>query len=289
MISRKRLYDILGLLAPVGKLFFHQKLRVLAYHDVTDREKFENQIYYLKDNYNIISTKDLENIIYNKKVLKKNSVLITFDDGDISNYTNAFPILKKHNIPATLFVITKLVNSQFPFWWKEMEYYLGKKEGRKTVWESKEWKNEKRLAYLRELKDDYIGTPLESQQLKINELNEMKKFGFCIANHSNTHPMFNRCDFNEINDELNTSINFLKQNNFSANYFAYPNGNWDANSEIALKKFKFKLAFIFDHNLSKLTNPLRISRLRVDADSDLSEFKFKVSGLHSIIYHKSFQ
>lgn len=46
-------------------------------------------------------------------------------------YENALPLLKKHNLRVTLFVVTDLINSHMnkPFWWEEIEYYLGKDDG----------------------------------------------------------------------------------------------------------------------------------------------------------------
>ena len=41
--------------------------------------------------------------------MPQNSILITFDDGYKNNYTLAFPILKKYNMKATIFLNTKFI------------------------------------------------------------------------------------------------------------------------------------------------------------------------------------
>ncbi|HOA80155.1 MAG TPA: polysaccharide deacetylase family protein, partial [Defluviitaleaceae bacterium] len=61
--------------------------------------------------------------------LPSKPIILTFDDGYENNYTNAFPILKKHNMKATIFIVTSAVGElgvQYPHMtWeqmKEMEY-----------------------------------------------------------------------------------------------------------------------------------------------------------------------
>ena len=41
-----------------------------------------------------------------------NAVYITFDDGYEDNYTYAFPLMKKYNIKATIFIITDLIGEK---------------------------------------------------------------------------------------------------------------------------------------------------------------------------------
>lgn len=76
-------------------------------------EKFEEQIKWLYDNhYQTINISDLANLIYNGGEIPQRPVVITFDDGNIDNYLNAFPILKKYGFVATFYVVQTYVNGK---------------------------------------------------------------------------------------------------------------------------------------------------------------------------------
>ena len=93
-----------------------QSIPVLMYHSITDKENglfkvnkntFYEQMKYLKDNnYNTLSLDEVHKHLVNNMPFNDKSVVITFDDGYRDNYKNAYPILKKFNIKATIFVIT---------------------------------------------------------------------------------------------------------------------------------------------------------------------------------------
>lgn len=255
-----------------------ERIRVLAYHDVNDVENFERQIKYLKDHYTLIS---FGNLVAGQ-VNEKQPVLLTFDDIDRSVYTNAFPILKKYNVPAIVFVVTGLINTKMPFWWDEVLYHLGQQDGNKKNWELKDVPNKERLKFLDELRDGSIKPKLEYKQLKVSELKEMAAAGIVVANHSHTHPMYDQCTTEELYEETSLSFKILKDLEFSPDIFAYPNGNFSRTAEQILLEEGIKYAFLFDHKINKgINNPLRISRLSVNDSTSLLKFKFILSGLHS--------
>ena len=85
----------------------------LMYHSI-DSEKnkggifvdeFEEHIKWIK-NKKTFKMEELKGLDY---TLPPNSILITFDDGYKNNYTLAFPILKKYNMKATIFLNTKFI------------------------------------------------------------------------------------------------------------------------------------------------------------------------------------
>lgn len=284
---RSFIYKILFLFYKPYLSFNSGKLRVLAYHGVENTSIFESQLKYIKDNFSVIDVHLLREHLFNGKKLPSNALLVTFDDGEISLLEKGLPLLKKYSVPSICFVVTSLINTQTPYWWEEIRYYLGKEKGNKKSWEVKSWRNEERENFLTELREKSEKAPISRMQLTDGQLNNMKDGGIEIANHSHTHPMLDTCSKEKVEEEIRQASFILKSKNFLDNVFAYPNGNFDQKVEDVLKNNGIEIAFLFDHKLnSEKMNPLRISRIRVDAHTELREFKVKVSGLHSFVYNK---
>ena len=86
---------------------------VFVYHDVTS-ESFESDLSFLKKNgYNSVGIADFVRE-YKKRHHDKNqrNVLLTFDDARKNFFQIAFPLLKKYNLRATVFVPTLWVNQR---------------------------------------------------------------------------------------------------------------------------------------------------------------------------------
>ena len=62
-----------------------------------------------KNNIKFINPKNFENELKNNK--KERKILLTIDDGFLSFYQNAWPILKEKEIPFILFISTREVGS----------------------------------------------------------------------------------------------------------------------------------------------------------------------------------
>ncbi len=110
-------------------------LTVLTYHRISDEADlqdplkvsvatFEKQIRYLKNHYEIISGDQLVEMIINNMPFPPKSCLITFDDGWRDNYTNAFKILKKYDVPAVIFICTDYIDTDKIFWYSELTNIL---------------------------------------------------------------------------------------------------------------------------------------------------------------------
>lgn len=89
---------------------------VLMYHSVggfnfkhsISKEIFTKHVQFLVEKYNIVPLEDIVFWIQGKKKLPEKSVALTFDDGYKDNQEVLFPLLKKYNIPATVFLTTNL-------------------------------------------------------------------------------------------------------------------------------------------------------------------------------------
>ena len=58
------------------------------------------------------------------RLIGKERIAITFDDGYLDNYLVAKPLLEKYNLPATFFITSRNIGNKAEFWWDELEYII---------------------------------------------------------------------------------------------------------------------------------------------------------------------
>lgn len=98
-------------------------VRVLYYHSVDANagnevtitpESLKKQLQYINDNnYTTITMKELYDYLNNNAPIPEKSIIITFDDGYMNNYTEAFPILKELNMKATIFCVGNSLDGSY--------------------------------------------------------------------------------------------------------------------------------------------------------------------------------
>ena len=102
--------------------------RILYYHRVNDdndpffpaisTKLFEEEMRFVSRQYRVVSLAELLNVLAggsNEPVLA-----INFDDGYQDNYQNAFPILQRYGLPASIFLTTGSIDSREPLWFEQM-------------------------------------------------------------------------------------------------------------------------------------------------------------------------
>jgi peptidoglycan/xylan/chitin deacetylase (PgdA/CDA1 family) len=107
----------------------YQTVPILTYHRVGARisrmvvspGEFEAQLEYLKRNdYRVIRLADLAEFLEGRRALPKRAVVITFDDGHISSYRFAYPLLVKYGFPATFFLYTDFLGAKEALSWPQI-------------------------------------------------------------------------------------------------------------------------------------------------------------------------
>jgi len=103
---------------------------VIMYHNIDERsavsrlsvssESFGRQMNFLKSHrYNVVKLEDLAGMLKKNK-LPSRTIAVTFDDGYENNYTNAYPVLKKLGLQATIFIIPAMVGTDGYLTWSQI-------------------------------------------------------------------------------------------------------------------------------------------------------------------------
>jgi peptidoglycan/xylan/chitin deacetylase (PgdA/CDA1 family) len=87
---------------------------------------FDQQMAYLSGSgYNSISADQLISAIKNHSGLPPKTVVITFDDGYMDNYTYAYPVLQKYHLVGNIMVITGLLENSDMLGWAQLKDMVG--------------------------------------------------------------------------------------------------------------------------------------------------------------------
>ena len=217
-----------------------KKNLIINFHVVNDAKWFENVILLLKSKYTLVELSFFENLDNYKN--KKGFCHITFDDGDRTFYTVAYPILKKYNVPSTIFVSPKSAVNHENFWFQEVRDYdknamndILSKELSLSLEKISETRftnilKSLTMAQINEIIVHYqkeTNTPPKPfQNMNLTEILEVEKSGMVtVGAHTLNHPILKNENDEICDKEISESISSLqKLLGHEVKYFAYPNG-----------------------------------------------------------------
>src|SRR5262245_13279654 len=120
--SALNLLRVTGAFAPFRWAHRRQAL-IITYHRLGGREDgarisaraFAEQTRYLAAHYTLVPLSHLADC-WGRREIPPRLAAITIDDGYRDAYEIAFPILRKHRAPATVFVVTEFVDGMAWLW-----------------------------------------------------------------------------------------------------------------------------------------------------------------------------
>jgi peptidoglycan/xylan/chitin deacetylase (PgdA/CDA1 family) len=84
--------------------------------------------YFLNEGYRFVSLDEVPGALNGKGVEKQKIVVFTFDDGYKDNFLLAYPILKKHHVPFTIYVTTSFPERTAVLWWYLLDELVKKND-----------------------------------------------------------------------------------------------------------------------------------------------------------------
>ena len=236
--------------------------RILYYHRVNDENDpffealptalFEEQMKYLARHYRVVSVAELVRHLEGDGPPDM-LVGITFDDGYEDNYQNAFPILRRYNLPATIFLTTGSMDSGAPLWFEQLAEAV-KKSAREFIdvelgipcrfWLRTQAQrlesNQRIFSMLRILSDTERTRCLSEVLRRLGEVGKserrnkmltweqarlMKHHGIDFGGHTVTHPFLSHLTSSQVAWEVSECKRRIEDElQQAADHFAYPHG-----------------------------------------------------------------
>lgn len=219
---------------------------VLMYHSISEPAEgfitdtpaaFERHLRFIKEHgYRSVFASEIPALLASGDLA--GTVCITLDDGYRDNYQNAFPMLRRYGVKATIFLITGLLGQTYT-------------DSRGTV-----------------------RSVLSEAQVREMTTSGLVEF----MPHSHTHPNLRALDERALDEEIATSRSEIQRLTGTVpTVFAYPKGKYTDETIIALKRHGFSAAFGVVPGIIRLgADPFRLPRNPLGRISE-AEFALKLS------------
>jgi len=260
---------------------------VLTYHELAeDRQDidawtvvgqgaFIEQVNYLRRHFDVVSLDEAVKRMGRGGNSEAPMAVITFDDGDSGNHRVLLPLVRRMNLPVTIFVATRQVEEQTGYWFDRLinavqrkeeinldlknrglgEYAINRGRGRDN------WNEIERL--LVDLKNLSPEIRIETCEHIVRELGPGTQDGFAqirpltiaqlqelaacplvtIGAHSHCHNILTQLPADEIRESVVRSKQLLESwTGRTVDHFAYPNGDHDDTVARIVREAGFKSA-----------------------------------------------
>jgi peptidoglycan/xylan/chitin deacetylase (PgdA/CDA1 family) len=294
------------------------KFGILCYHRVgtqgvplfsrLEPVVFEKQMRYLKKHYRIIPLGELCRELKEGGAVRP-TLAITFDDGYRDLYTHAFPVLQKYEIPATIYLVGKCMETGEAPWYDRI--FVALESAPDSVLEvelsqprkfsltdtstraAAAWQI---VCYLRSIPDsqrrqwcasfeERMPVPsgeVQGRMLNWDQVHTMQKGGVFFGAHTMTHPSVSQLDSRALQEELVQSRDGLSAGlQTSIEDFAYPFGkpsdcSMAAEEVLSQAGYRSAATTTAGRNTAA-TNPFRLRRMQISDDPSIPSFGFNLA------------
>jgi len=234
-----------------------KRASILMYHSVGENqafftvkpEAFESQMRYLSEKgFKLVRLSELVRSLRAGESIAS-QVAVTFDDAYRDVYENAFPVLKKYKIPATIFIPTGLIGKfitasggvTLPIMTEEM---------------------------MKEMLAEQVSGTEGSQAGSLIE----------FMPHGVTHREFSSLSVAELAEELSAPQQALRALGSDGSVVAYPRGKFNDAIVGASREFYQAGVTVNEGLVLPADDPYRLRRNSIDSSTTMGQFKAKVSG-----------
>jgi peptidoglycan/xylan/chitin deacetylase (PgdA/CDA1 family) len=312
--------------------FNRRKLLVLTYHGIYDGSQKKQmpstfvhindmvaQLKEIKKKYCITTPNELLKHLENGTPLPYHSAVITFDDGYESFARLAEPALNSLGIKAIVFIPTKYVEEQRPFWF-DLFWLFAKQFTADNIDDFLKVFNEvgqqnqsvrQTLAkFMNKMKrmqpnnrDEIVADIIISMKDKLKNNSNILEHFYCMdaktikklsdsgtifGGHTHTHTILTALSNSEAEKEIRLNKKKIeKLLGVPCNFFAYPNGSktdFNNNHKKTLISEGYKVSFSLTHGRSNVSyDTMEIARINVVPEDSVKSLLFRCAGMASIM------